>query len=167
MGLREDLVELPDGHRTRREVVEHGEVAAVVPLSQQGEVLLVRQYRLPTGRALLEVPAGGIDPGETAEEAAQRELEEETGYRAGRLRRLCGFYVSPGYCQEYIHLFLADDLRPSRGHRDEDERITVVRVPLEEALALVEKGEIQDAKSIIGLLLGAKVHGFTIEQSNP
>lgn len=163
VNLRDDTVERPDGQRSRREVVEHAPVVAVVPIDAEGLVVLVKQYRLPAEEALLEVPAGGIEPGETVEGAAQRELQEETGLRAGRLRRLCGFYVSPGYCDEYIHVLLALDLTPSPVEGDEDERITVVRLPLAEALRLVESGGIKDGKSIIGLLWTAKVQDFTIE----
>ena len=152
VNLRDDTIERPDGQRSRREVVEHAPVVAIVPIDSAGQVVLVKQYRLPAGQALLEVPAGGIEPGETVEEAAQRELQEETGLRAGRLFRLGGFYVSPGYCDEFIHLLLALDLTPSPIDGDEDERITVVRLPLEEALRLVELEEIKDSKSIIGLL---------------
>lgn len=163
LNLREDTVELPDGRRALREVVEHSEVVAIVPVDAAGHVLLVRQYRLPAGQVLLEVPAGGVDPGESAEEAAQRELQEETGHRAGRLQRLGGFFVSPGYCTEFIHIFLASDLSESAVEADPDERIVVVRLSLREALRQVESGEIRDTKSIIGLLLAAKVHDFTIE----
>lgn len=163
VSLRVDTVELASGRTARREVVEHGEVAAVVPLDGEGRVLLVQQYRLPAGRALLEVPAGGLDPGETPEEAAQRELREETGQRAAELRRLGGFYVSPGYCTEFIHVFLARGLSPSPRRGDDDEEIVVRRLPLAEALGLVYSGQITDAKSIVGLLLAAKVLNFTIE----
>jgi ADP-ribose pyrophosphatase len=157
--LREDTVDLPGGRRALREVVEHAEVVAIVPLEATGEVLLVRQYRLPAAQTLLELPAGGVDPGESAEEAAQRELQEETGHRAGRLRRLGGFFVSPGYCTEFIHVFLAQELSESVAAADADELIAVERLPLGEALRLVHSGEIRDAKSIIGLLLADAVRG--------
>ncbi len=163
LNLREDTVEMGGGRRARREVVEHADVVAIVPLDAAGQALLVRQYRLPAGQALLEVPAGGVDAGEEVEEAAQRELQEEVGHRAGSLQRLGGFFVSPGHCTEFVHVFLATDLSPSAAEADADEQIAVVRLPLAEALRLVESGEIRDAKSIIGLLLAAKVHGFTIE----
>jgi len=151
VGLRVDRVQLPDGRSAVREVVEHAPTVTIVPLDDKGNVLLVRQYRLPAARPLLEIPAGGIDPGESMEEAVQRELQEETGYRAGRLERLGGFYASPGYCGEYMHLFLASDLEPSPLRADADESIQVVRLPLAEALRLIEKGEVCDAKTIIGL----------------
>ncbi|OGO48729.1 MAG: hypothetical protein A2W34_05155 [Chloroflexi bacterium RBG_16_64_32] len=164
VNLRVDTVELSGGRKATREVVEHGEVAAVVPLVQGEDVLLVRQYRLPAGETLLEVPAGGVDEGETAEEAARRELAEECGRRAGHLERLGGFYVSPGFCTEYLHVFLATGLEPVEARPDPDEDLTVVRLSLAEALGLVRNGEIRDGKSIISLVWAwAKVRDFTIE----
>jgi ADP-ribose pyrophosphatase len=151
VSLRVDRVKLPSGRSTVREVVEHASVVAIVALDSQGDVLLVRQYRLPAQQSLLEIPAGGVDPGESAEEAAQRELQEETGQRAGRLERLCSFFVSPGYCDEYMYLYLATALEPSALVADADESIEVVRLPLDEALRLIERGEICDAKTIVGL----------------
>jgi ADP-ribose pyrophosphatase len=144
--------------------VEHGEVVAVVPLLEGKDVLLVRQYRLPAAQILLEVPAGGVDEGESSEQAAQRELGEECGQQAGRLERLGGFYLSPGFCSEFVHVFLATQLRPVQAHSDPDEEIAVVRLPLPEALRLVRRGEIRDGKSIIGLMwANEKVTDFTIE----
>jgi ADP-ribose pyrophosphatase len=151
VSLRVDRVKLPSGRSAVREVVEHAPVVAIVPLDGEGNVLLVRQYRLPVKRSLLEIPAGGVDRGESAEDAAQRELQEETGERAGRLERLCSFFASPGYCDEYMHLYLATDLEPCALKADADESIEVVRLPLSEALQLIERGEIGDAKTIIGL----------------
>jgi ADP-ribose pyrophosphatase len=151
VNLRVDRVKLPDGRSTVREVVEHAPVVAIVALDDRGDVLLVRQYRLPVKQALLEIPAGGVDAGEGAEEAAQRELQEETGQRAGRLERLASFFSSPGYCDEYMHLYLATALEPAALAADADESIEVVRLPLDEALRLIERGEIHDAKTIVGL----------------
>ena len=153
VSLREDAVALADGRSALREVVEHGDVAAIVPIDADGNVVLVRQYRLPAGDSLLEIPAGGVDEGESVEAAAQRELQEETGYRAERLERLGGFYVSPGYCTEFIHVFLAMDLVEDPVEGDEDEEISLERMPLPDAVRLVETGEIKDGKSIVGLLL--------------
>ena len=156
LNLRLDTVERPDGRRFQREVVEHGPVVAIVPLADDGDVLLVRQHRAAVGEVTLEIPAGGVDRGESLQEAAQRELQEETGRRAGRLERLCGFYVSPGYCNEFIHVFLARELSPAAIEGDEEEAIEVVALPLQEALRRVRSGEIHDGKSIIGLLLAAE-----------
>jgi ADP-ribose pyrophosphatase len=151
VNLRVDRVKLPSGRSSVREVVEHAPVVAIVALDSQGDVLLVRQYRLPAQQSLLEIPAGGVDPGESPEEAAQRELQEETGQRAGRLERLGSFFSSPGYCDEYMHLYLATGLEPSALAADADESIEVVRLPLDEALRLIERGEIRDVKTIVGL----------------
>jgi ADP-ribose pyrophosphatase len=153
VNLREDTVELADGRSALREIVQHVDVVAIVALDADGSVLLVRQYRLPASDILLEVPAGGIDKGESVEDAAQRELQEETGYRAERLQRIGGFFVSPGYCTEFIHVFLATGLTESPLAGDDDEDIVVERMPLSEAIRLIDSGEIKDAKSIIGLLL--------------
>lgn len=161
MNVRLDTVELADGRSALREVVEHAEVVAIVPVDAEGDVVLVRQYRLPAQDVLLEVPAGGVDEGESVDEAAQRELREETGYRAANLERLGGFYVSPGYVTEFIHVFLATDLREDPLDGDEDEEIEVVHMPLKEAVRLIETGEIKDGKSIIGLLLAARESGVS------
>ena len=164
VNLRVDSVELPSGLQATREVVEHNDVVAIVPLLENGDVLLVRQYRLPAEQVLLEVHAGGVDAGESSEQAAQRELGEECGQRADRLERLGGFYASPGFCSEFVHVFLATQLRPVRARPDPDEEIAVVRLPLAEALRLVRRGEIRDGKSIIGLMwTREKVTDFTIE----
>ena len=162
VSLREDTAILADGRTVLREVVEHAEVAAIVPLDADGKLILVRQYRLPTREALLEIPAGGADDGEGIEEAAQRELREETGYRAGRLERLCGFFASPGYCTEFIHVFLATDLVKDPIDGDPDEVIALERMTLDDAVRLIETGEIKDGKSIAGLLMAAKLMGGTV-----
>lgn len=156
VNLRVDRVKLPDGRSAVREVVEHAPIVAIVALDSRGDVLLVRQYRLPVKQSLLEIPAGGVDSGESPEEAAQRELQEETGQRAGRLERLCSFFASPGYCDEYMHLYLATGLEPSALTADADESIEVLRLPLEEALRLIERGEIRDVKTIVGLWAAAR-----------
>jgi len=155
VSLREDAVTLSAGRSALREVVEHGEVAAIVPIDADGNVILVRQYRLPAREALLEIPAGGVDEGENTEDAAQRELQEETGYRAVRLERLGGFYVSPGYCTEFIHVFVATDLIEDPVDGDEDEDISLERMSLADAVRLIGEGEIKDGKSIVGLLLAS------------
>jgi len=156
VNLRLDTVALPDGRSAVREVAEHAPVVVIVPLDGDGNVLLVRQYRLPVQQSLLELPAGGIDAGESVEEAVQRELREETGQRAGRLERLAAFYASPGYCDELMHLYLATELEPSPLAADSDENIEVVLITLTDALALVDRGQICDAKTIIGLWAAAR-----------
>lgn len=152
VGLRLDKIVLPGGRKTTREVVEHVDCVAIVALDSEDNVLLVRQFRHPAGRVLLEIPAGGIDPGEEPSDSAIRELEEETSYHAQKLERLGGFYSSPGFCTEYLHLFLATELEECRRSADEDEITEVVAIPLREIPSLIASGEICDAKSIAGLL---------------
>ncbi len=154
--LRVDRIRLDNGHEAKREVVEHNGAVAIVPIDGEGRILFVRQFRTPAGRALLEVPAGTLDGDEQPEAAVQRELQEETGYRAAQIRRLAGFYTAPGYSTEFIHVYLAEGLSESRLDADEDEQIEVEHYTLAEALAMVDDGRICDAKSIVGLLALAR-----------
>ena len=154
INLRTDEVELPSGRRVVLEIVEHRGAVAVVPVIN-GDVVLVRQFRAAVGRALLEIPAGSVEPGETIEACLQRELAEEIGMRAGRTEHLITFYPSPGFLTEAVHVYAAGELTPHRLLAEEED-LTVVRVPLARAAALVAHGEIVDAKSIIGLLLAAR-----------
>ena len=149
-------LQLPDGRSARQEVIIHRPSVGMVPVDEQGRLLLVRQYRSPASSDLLEIPAGSVDPEEDVETAVQRELQEEVGMRAGRLRRLGGFYLAPGYCSEYMHVYVADGLTSSVLQADEDELIDVERLTLHEALSQIEAGEIQDVKSIAALLLYAR-----------
>ena len=151
ISLRTDDVELRSGQRAAREIVEHRGAVAMVPLIN-GDVMLVRQFRAAVGRALLEIPAGSLEPSESVESCLQRELAEEIGMRAGHTEHLITFYPSPGFLTEAVHVYAARDLVPHRLHAEEED-LTVVRVPLAKAIALVGQGEIVDAKSIIGLLL--------------
>lgn len=163
--FRIDTVELPDGSRSTRDIAGHPGGVGMVALDDGGRVLLVRQWRHAIGRALLEIPAGTLDrhPDGSVEEhagAAPRELEEETGYRAATWRYLGGFYTAPGFTSELMHLYLATDLVPAHGDRlgpDEDERLELEAVPLDEAIAMVDRGEIVDAKTIVGLLRVARL----------
>lgn len=151
-----DRVALPSGREGVREIARHPGGAVILPLFDDGSVLLVEQLRHPVGKRLLELPAGKRAPGEEPASAARRELEEETGYRAGRLEKLLAFYTTPGFCDEELHLFRAVDLTAAPGgpRREEGERsMTLHRMPLEEARSLIERGTIADAKTIIGLLL--------------
>ncbi|MGB9803044.1 NUDIX domain-containing protein [Desulfofundulus sp.] len=152
LNLRVDTVLLPDGRTGTREVVEYAGAVAIVALSEKKEVFLVRQYRYPVGRELLEIPAGKIESGEEPLQCARRELAEETGLRAERWQELCSFYSTPGFTSEKMHLFLARDLSQEHQRLDEDEFVQVVKVPLDEALAMVWQGVICDAKSTAGLL---------------
>lgn len=153
VNLRVDRVRLPNGQEADRETVEHGDCVAIVALDGDHNILLVNQYRLPVSRVLLEIPAGGIDPGEDPETAVRRELQEEAGYLPRQVERLGGFYASPGYCTEYLHLYLATDLVPSRLVAEDTEGIELVRVPLTGIPGLITSGKICDAKSIAGLLV--------------
>jgi len=135
------------------EVVHHNGGAGTLPLFEDGSVALVRQWRYPLARYSVEIAAGRIEPGHTPDETAARELEEELGYRARHLHRIGEFFVAPGYCEEKIFVYLATGLEPSRQNLDDDEEIDVVRMPFADALALVRNGEIDDAKSIITILL--------------
>lgn len=150
--LRRDTVRLPGGDLAAREIVEHTGSVVIAAVTDRREVILVRQYRLPAGRALWELPAGRRDPGEDPLAGAQRELAEETGLRARSWRLLARFYASPGYTTEVKWLYLAQDLEPGASRPDPNEDIEVRAVPLPEALAMAERGEIADAKTLIGLL---------------
>ena len=139
-----------------REVVRHPGGAAVVPYFEDGTVAFVSQYRHPARKYVLELPAGKLDPGERPAETAARELEEELGVVAGRWEQLSEFYTTPGFCAERLWVFLATGLRETARRHEEDELIEVVRVPFVRALEMVASGEIEDAKTIIGLLLAAR-----------
>lgn len=151
VNLHVDRVTLADGKSTIREVVEHRGAAAVVPITDAGEVILVRQYRYAVKAELLEIPAGTMEEEETPESCATRELEEETGYVCKELRKVVAFFTAPGYTTELIHVFVAKGLTRTQMRTEEDERIRLEVMPLAEALDKVRSGEIQDAKSICGL----------------
>jgi len=153
VNIRVDTVEKASGTRTTREVVEHSDCIAVVPIDEQGNVLLVRQFRHAVGKFLLEIPAGGIDPGEESMDAVRRELQEEIGYFPRKMDSLGGFYSTPGYGTEYLHCFLATDLVPARLMAEDTDDIELVRVSPDEIPQLIASGEICDAKSIAALLM--------------
>ena len=150
--LRVDTVQMASGRKTTREIIEHADCVAIVAIDADNNVLLVNQFRKPVEKELLEIPAGGIDPGEDPETTVHRELREETGYSPGRVERLGGFYSTPGYCSEYLYLYLATDLAPSPLHAEDTESIKLVRVPITQIPGLIASGSICDAKSIAGLL---------------
>jgi ADP-ribose pyrophosphatase len=153
LSLRVDRVAIAGGGEAVREIVGHPGGVAVVALDDAGQVLLARQYRYAVGSALLELPAGTLQAGELPAEGAVRELEEETGYRAAHVEPLCRFYPSPGYTSELLYLFLATGLTPVGARPEADERIDVIPTAWDDAMAMVARGEICDAMSIIGLLL--------------
>lgn len=145
-----------EGDKTyQREIVHHGGSAVIVPVFDDGTIALVRQYRHPAVRYLLEVPAGTLNPGEVPDEGAARELEEELGVVAGNLEKLSEFFVSPGFCEEKMWVYLATDLTETEQRLEDDELIEVVRVPFAQALGMITTGEIEDAKTIIGVMLAA------------
>jgi ADP-ribose pyrophosphatase len=149
--VQKDTVSLPNGSTSTRELVRHPGAVAVVAL-QDGGLLLVRQYRYALGRDLLEIPAGKLDGGEAPLECAQRELREETGYR-GDLTPLGAYCSTPGFCDEVIHLFRAVNLVWDPLNPDEDEFLEVEIIPWQKALQMAKKGQIQDAKTALGILL--------------
>ena len=139
----------------QREVVRHPGSAVIVPVFPDETVALVRQYRHPAVKYLLEIPAGTLNEGERPEIGAARELEEELGYVAGKLEKLSEFFVSPGFCEEKMWVYLATELVQGQQRLEDDEILDVVRLPISEALEMITSGEIQDAKTIIGLMLAA------------
>ena len=151
--LRVDDVRLPNGKQTRREIVEHSDAVAVVAIDDDDNVLLVKQFRKPVEKELLEIPAGCIEEGEEADATVYREMQEETGYRPQNIKRLGGFYSTPGFCTEYMHLYLASDLVVDKLYAEDTDDIELVRVPFHQIAELIVSGVICDAKSIAGLLL--------------
>lgn len=150
--VRADEVVLPNGRTTTREVVEHPGAVAILPLLEGGRVVMIRQYRHPAGKVLLEVPAGTLRLGERPEECAGRELVEETGFRAGRLVKMFQCYLAAGYSSELIHVYLATELSKAVGNPDSDEFIQVQILDMAEVLRMIGRGEIEDAKAIAAIL---------------
>jgi ADP-ribose pyrophosphatase len=153
--IRRDHVRLPDGRETKLDIVEHIGSVIILPMDEDGTLLFVRQYRHAAGLDLLELPAGTLEADEAPEACARRELREETGMAAGRLERLGGFYLAPGYSTEYMHVFLATGLKYDPLEADADEFLSVERHPLAEIPALVREGKIPDAKSLAAFWLAS------------
>ncbi|MCJ8006739.1 NUDIX hydrolase [Lederbergia wuyishanensis] len=145
-----DDVLLPDGNMAKREIVKHPGAVAIIAINDENKVIMVEQYRKPLERSLLEIPAGKLEYGEEPLVTAERELEEETGYAAGKMEHLISFYTSPGFADELIHLYIATDLtkidNPKIG--DEDEFVELHEITLEEAIHYVEEKRIYDAKTV-------------------
>lgn len=152
VSLKRELVELPSGKRFYRETVIHRGASAIVPVTSEGRIVLVRQYRHPVGEYIIEVPAGTLKPGEDPESCARRELEEETGYVADELIHLITIYPSPGYSSERLYIYLAMGLRRGTQSLEMDEDLSTLELDLEEALEAIRRGEIRDAKTIAALL---------------
>ena len=146
-------VERPDGRESYREVALHGGGAGILALNHKGEALFVRQFRLASGEALLEVPAGRLEAGEDPLRCAQRELREETGYTAKKWQPLGAYYVSPGYTSEKLHLYFAEDLTPGSQELDDGEFLEIQTFPMKEALEMLHTGQIRDAKTALCLSL--------------
>jgi ADP-ribose pyrophosphatase len=150
--LRRDIVELPTGRRASREIIEHPGAVAVVPLLDDGSgLVLVKQFRLATGGEMLEIPAGTLGRSEQPEDGAKRELEEETGYRAGKLEHLFDAFPTPGYSTELTHYYLATGLEKGEQKTDEDEIIKVEVLRVDEVMGLISSGGLRDAKSIAAI----------------
>jgi ADP-ribose pyrophosphatase len=150
--LRIDTVQTASGRETTREIVEHSDCVAIVAIDENDNILLINQFRKPVEKELLEIPAGGMEPGEDPVATVHRELREETGYLPQKVERLGGFYSTPGYCTEYLYLYLATDLAFIPLQAEDTEGISLVRVPVSQISNLVTSGNICDAKSIAGLL---------------
>ena len=152
-----DEIELPNGNKATREWIKHPGASSVIPLLPDGQIILVKQYRYPVAQVTLEVPAGKLDkPNEDPLICAERELSEETGYTAGKIWKLTTIATTVGFSNEVIHLYAATDLKSGKQHTDDDEFINVVKMPLADAVKLVEDGTIIDCKSIISILMLAK-----------
>jgi ADP-ribose pyrophosphatase len=148
-----EKVTLPNGAIKDREIVRHPGAAAMVPVLDDGKVVLIKQYRHAVGEFLWEIPAGTLEPSEDAIECARRELVEETGYEASSFDKLAEILPAPGYTDEHIHIFLATGLRSVKQKLEDDEVLQLQPVTFDTALEMITKGEIQDAKTIAGLLL--------------
>jgi ADP-ribose pyrophosphatase len=157
--VRVDEVELPTGAKATRETVLHPGAVVIVPLLEDGRVVMIRQYRHATGKVLWELPAGLLEKGEAPECAARRELVEEVGYEVGELALLFSTYLSPGFSSELAYVFVARGLRKVEARTQPDESIRVAEMPLGEAVAMVRRGEVQNAAAICGLLAVAESGG--------
>lgn len=155
--LRVDTVRLPSGREAKREVVGHSGAICVVPMRDAETVLMIKQFRLPAGKILLEVPAGGLEEGENPDECAMRELQEETGFRAENLERMFTMYLAPGYSTELMHAYLATDLSADKLAQDEDENLELIPMKLDDAIAAIFRGEIEDSKTVASLFAAREI----------
>jgi ADP-ribose pyrophosphatase len=153
LGLRVDTVELPSGKQSTREIVEHPGAVAVVAVTKDKELVLVRQFRKPVGDVLLEIPAGVTKKGESGEDCARRELEEETGYHAKKVRKIWEGYATPGYSDEVIQYYLAEDMNLMKQKTEEDEFIEVDVVDIDACVDMLKNGKIKDNKTMIGITI--------------
>lgn len=151
--IRRDYLKTPDGRETKFEIIEHGGSVIIIPVDAEGNLLFVRQYRHAAGVDLLELPAGTRDGDEPFEECAAREIREETGMEAGKLQKVGEFFLAPGYSTEFMAVYLATDLKHNPLEADDDEFLSVEKIPVGEAVRRAERGGIPDAKSLAALLL--------------
>ena len=152
INVRVDKVEMPNGALATCEIVEHPGGVGVVALTDDNEIILVRQFRKPLDKEIYEIPAGKIDPGEGHRECGIRELQEETGFKAGVFEYLGFMYASPGFTDEVVHVYFATELYAGDAKPDEDEYLDVEKIPFERATQMVMNNEINDAKSVFGIL---------------
>jgi ADP-ribose pyrophosphatase len=155
--IRRDYLKTPNGLETKLDIIEHGGSVILVPVDADGNLLFVRQYRHAAGMDLLELPAGTLEEGEDPAVCAAREIREETGFAADKIEKIGDFYLAPGYSTEFMHVYLAQELRHDPLEADADEFLSVEKIPFIDAIRMAERGEIPDAKSLAALLL-AKSH---------
>lgn len=155
--VESQTVELPDGRKATRDVVLHPGASVIIPLSDEGELYMVRQYRKPIDNVSLEIPAGKLDKGEDPRSCAERELKEETGLSAENIRHMISVHSTPGFCNEILHIYLATGLKEGELCTDDDEFITSEKIPVSSLVNMVMTGEITDAKTIIGVLLADRI----------
>jgi ADP-ribose pyrophosphatase len=165
--IESEEVVLPNGHRTILDVVRHPGASAIIPFLSNGDVVLMQQFRHAAGGTIWEVPAGTLDPGEVPADCALRELEEETGYRAGHLQSLGSILTTPGFTDERIHLFEASDLTAVSQRLEADEVIELIQMPFKEAIELVWSGQMVDAKSALTILRAAHRRGLLGDVTAP
>ena len=154
-----DKIELPNGNEAVREYIKHQGAVCVVPVTDEMEVVAVKQYRYPIGRVTIEIPAGKLDAGENILDAAKRELSEETGVESADIEYMGGLYPSVAYTDEIIHMYVAKNLVYGEAHTDDDEFLNVVKIPLKEFVQMVMDGQIQDSKTMAAILKVARMYG--------
>lgn len=159
INVRVDTVELPHKKYSKREIVEHPGAVGIIPITSDKNIILVKQFRKPIEEVLLEIPAGLIEYKEEPRQSAIRELKEETGYTTDKFKKLFEYYSTPGFSDEKIHIYLAEEVVEGTAQPDENEYIEIIKMPVDEALEKVKNGEIRDAKTIVGILAYFNFYG--------